>query len=429
MSEPTTILICTVGGSHQPIVQAIKDLRPAQIIFVCSEDNPATGAKGSYIQIEGKGKCIKARWDDPSPALPNIPQQAGYTGAIDILRVPADDLNTCFERINENIGVLLASSSSITLIADYTGGTKTMTAALAMAAIAHDRVRLHLVTGRRSDLVRVRDGSESGVWTSVEGIRLSRKISESLCYWQHYSYAQASEALQQIAMPEQAIMRGRLQRARDLSDAFAAWHRFDHHKAHALLEEYQSVLGKAGRYIGMVSSLANTRAPRHQPAMIYDLWLNAERRGQQGNHDEAVAVCYRLWERTAQWLLQSQCEIATSDIHPDQIPPSMQLACNGDGKYQVGLFAAWEMLHILLPDSPAGRFFARERKRFLNVVTIRNHSILAHGFAPVSDNEWNTIAHWTRDVFLSMLKQEFDRVKFGALPIQLPDRFPELSLV
>lgn len=45
-------------------------------------------------------------------------------------------------------------------IADYTGGTKTMTAALVCTALERDDVTLQLVSGARPDLVAVRDGTE-----------------------------------------------------------------------------------------------------------------------------------------------------------------------------------------------------------------------------------------------------------------------------
>ncbi len=422
--EQTAILICTVGGSHQPIVKAIRELNPGSIVFVCSEDNPATHAKGSYIQIEGKGNCIKANRDDAAPGLPNIPAQADFSGQYEILHVPADELNICFERINHKTETLLKDSPSASLIADYTGGTKTMTAALAMAAIEHEGIQLHLVTGRRSDLVRVRDGSESGLWASVEGIRLKKRISECLHFWQHYAYAQASVGLNHIPLPEQAALRGVLLQARDLSSAFAAWHRFDHSHAHELLHEYQAALGKHGAYISIVSRLANPQASNHEPAMIYDLWLNAERRGKQGNHDEAVAICYRMWEWTAQWLLRSCCDIDTSNIRPDQLPDSIKLTCNADGKQQLGLFAAWELLQTLRPDSPAGIFFSKQKKQFLDIVKVRNYSILAHGFDPVSMHNWGKIHGWIERSFLPMLTQELSRSGFKYLPAQLPEQFP-----
>lgn len=71
----TTILICTVGGSHQPIVSAIQEQQPQHVIFICTDKDPATGRPGSINQIEGKGNCIKANFNDDKPTLPNIPTQ------------------------------------------------------------------------------------------------------------------------------------------------------------------------------------------------------------------------------------------------------------------------------------------------------------------------------------------------------------------
>ena len=50
-----TTLICTVGGSHEPIVRAITDTWTVYACFVCSKDNPESGKKSSYQQITGKG--------------------------------------------------------------------------------------------------------------------------------------------------------------------------------------------------------------------------------------------------------------------------------------------------------------------------------------------------------------------------------------
>ena len=33
-----TLLICTVGGTPQPVVKAIEKIRPGRVIFVCSKD-------------------------------------------------------------------------------------------------------------------------------------------------------------------------------------------------------------------------------------------------------------------------------------------------------------------------------------------------------------------------------------------------------
>jgi hypothetical protein len=70
-----TILICTVGGSHQLILKAIENTQPAYICFICSGRDPETGRSGSETQIMGKviseASCAPAAmpklFDSPSP--------------------------------------------------------------------------------------------------------------------------------------------------------------------------------------------------------------------------------------------------------------------------------------------------------------------------------------------------------------------------
>lgn len=91
------VLVCTVGGSHEPIVTALRDARPDYVIFVCSGKDPATGRPGSEEQILRPGNIIKARPDDARPTLLNIPAQAGMPReTFEVLRVPADDLDAAF---------------------------------------------------------------------------------------------------------------------------------------------------------------------------------------------------------------------------------------------------------------------------------------------------------------------------------------------
>ena len=74
MSE--TVLLCTVGGSHQPILEAIRATSPAYVCFICSGRDTETERPGSIGQVTGSGSVIRAHRDDKKPTLPNIPTQA-----------------------------------------------------------------------------------------------------------------------------------------------------------------------------------------------------------------------------------------------------------------------------------------------------------------------------------------------------------------
>src|SRR5512143_3703278 len=95
-----TILICTVGGSHEPILTAIRQTSPDFVCFICSGKDPATGRPGSDVQITGKGSIIKKSPLDEKPTLPNIPTQAGLREEqYEVAEVPADDLEQAFGQI------------------------------------------------------------------------------------------------------------------------------------------------------------------------------------------------------------------------------------------------------------------------------------------------------------------------------------------
>ncbi len=66
------MLLCTVGGAHQPIFRAIGTLAPRYVCFFCTDRDPDTGRPGCIVQVTGKGNIIKAgvkRIDAPPEAI------------------------------------------------------------------------------------------------------------------------------------------------------------------------------------------------------------------------------------------------------------------------------------------------------------------------------------------------------------------------
>jgi len=43
------ILLITVGGSHQPIITSIQELKPDRVVFICSDDS--NGSKGVNLKL------------------------------------------------------------------------------------------------------------------------------------------------------------------------------------------------------------------------------------------------------------------------------------------------------------------------------------------------------------------------------------------
>jgi CRISPR-associated protein (TIGR02710 family) len=416
------VLIATVGGSHQPIVTAIRETAPVFVCFLCTDRDPGTGRPGSRVQIEGKGSVIKAHKCEPAPTLPNIPAQCGLAPErCEVEIVPADDLDGIVSAAAGAIARLRERFPTAHVVADYTGGTKTMTAGLVMAALERDDVELRFVTGARGDLTTVVDGTQHSTAATADGVRLRRAMAPYLNAWARYGYAEAAQGLARVFTPSDAGLRAELQIARDLSAAFDAWDRFDHATALALLHVYRSRIGaRAGSHLQFLEWLtAGSDDPRAEPARLLDLWRNAERRAAQGRFDDAVARVYRLIEWTAQWLLRDVAAIDTSDVAQDELPAHIDLSPNRDGKRQAGLLAAWDLVAHHLQGAPR-RFATEERSRLLDRIGSRNRSILAHGRTAIGAGEWERFQGWLETAFLPVLREAAAERGLRALPPQLP---------
>lgn len=419
-TAPKLILVATVGGSHQPLVTAIQELAPDYVYFVCTSKDPGTGKPGSDTQITGSGLVIKAHLADERPNLPNIPTQARLLPAqFATLIVAADDLDNIFTALNTLFSDLRRRFHDARIIADYTGGTKSMSAGLVMAALENRGIELHLVTGNRADLVKVSDGTQYSATAISDTLRLHRAMAPCLASWQRHAYDEAAAGLEDIAAPRDATLRMRLFRARDLSRAFAAWDRFDHEEARRLIDLYAAVVARDLQPHFSILRTLTGDSPRREPAQLLDLWRNAERRAAQGRYDDAVGRVYRLLEWSAQWLLKSRCGIDSSDVPPERVPAGFELSANRDGKFQVALFSAWELL-CALSSGPAIDFFRAQRSALLNHLQMRNHSILAHGFAPINRDEWLRFSGWCRETLLPVLLQESGLKEMAP---QLPEAF------
>jgi CRISPR-associated protein (TIGR02710 family) len=422
---PPIILLCTVGGSHEPILTALRQTTPDFTCFICTGRDPATGRPGSDVQILGKEKCIKSRPGDEKPTLPNIPTQAGLRDdQYEVVRVPADDLDEVFRILRDTIQNLGQRFPGARLLADYTGGTKTMTAGLVSAALESDGVELQLVTGSRADLIKVRSGMEAVTQANVERVRLERAMRPYVDAWRRFAYAEAYQGLAALPQPRDRALAARLALLRDLSRGLDAWDRFEHGAALDLLEPYRPRIGASWSPLLMALKRLTTPDEGQEPARLLDLWRNAERRAAQGRYDDAVARVYRLLEWSAQWLLRSRYGIDTGDVPPEQVPPHMSLTPNDKGRIQIGLMAAWELLAHQQPDGPAGALFRAERDLLRDWLHMRNQSILAHGFRSVAECDWRKTMEWMNARLLPMLLQETAGLRIRELPPQLPDRPP-----
>ena len=422
------ILLCTVGGSHQPILKAIRSSEPDYTCFFCTGPDTETGRPGSEVQIIGEGKVIKvikASRDDKKPSLPNIPTQADLADdSWEAKIIPADDLDGTWLMMRKTIADLVNDHPGAKFVADYTGGTKTMTAALVLAALESDSVKLQLVSGARPDLNSVESGSEQAMPASVERIRLNRDMKLHLAAWDRFAYREAAAGLDGIDVAANSPDRRRLGIARALSHGLALWDDFDHAGANQKLDSYKKHMAEC--HLRALSLLTKTEQCGIRPAaQLFDLWLNAQRRAAQGRYDDAVARVYRMLEWCAQWQLQSKKGIDTANLRTELAPVGARPGHNGE--ISVGLWAAWQVVHEQL-DGPASEFIEQHGAALENLLQKRNHSILAHGFKPVKEDDWKQMHAWLKQHFLPVLRTLAQEAGVREMPEQLPTAAPQSTL-
>ena len=421
-----TVLLCTVGGSHQPILEAIRSTEPSHTCFFCTGRDVETGRPGSVTQVTGRGNVIKARPGDDRPTLPNLLTQAQLDeDRFVVVEVSADDLDQAFFAMRKAVDDLSRRFPDARFVADYTGGTKTMTAALVCAALESDRVELQLVAGARSNLDRVVSGTERAMTASVARLRLDRAMAPQLAAWGRFAYREAAFGLDQIRIGAGTPDRQRLGLARALSHALALWDDFDHHGALARIDPFRGEVAR--RWPWMLPELhrlkrpdrAESEPPQNEPARLFDLWLNAERRAHQGRFDDATARVYRLIEWVAQWQLRTCLDLDTADFPVDQLPAGSDARPGRNGKIKIGLSQAWQVVGERLPD-PVGRFAVQQVDKMLDLLQTRNGSILAHGFCPVQKSDWEKAEAWIQEHFLPMLLRAANEAGLKEVPPQLP---------
>ncbi len=160
------ILILSVGGSADPIVNAIKEHNPDFVYFFCS-----SGTRGSEKTIDSPGdpcgdkrktKCPECGYSyhlgDPKGRA--IVFQAGLVKEqYEIVTIDnPDDLNACYQLLLELAGRIEEGHEDCQIIANYTGGTKTMSAAMALVGVMTEQWDLSLNIGPRRDLIHVMSG-------------------------------------------------------------------------------------------------------------------------------------------------------------------------------------------------------------------------------------------------------------------------------
>ena len=394
----TKVLILSVGGSAAPVVNAIKSGRPDYVYFFCSR-----GPKGSEHTIADPGdpcgdtrkikcrECGTEQYIGDSKGKAIIVQAGLDHSRYEIVAVDnPDDLAECYHAV---VGILdkIAEQyeTDCEVTANYTGGTKTMSVALALAALMRERCALAVNVGPRADLIKVISGD---IPVIVDKWRISSEIQIDMARRAiaDYDYAYAYRLFEGILQhPVDTSLRAKVLRAAQLCQIFDLWDKFQHAAAGQLMKtcnvpwpEYQ----KAIKWI----LRENPRASGYE--LVGDLLNNAERRAHRHYYDDAVARIYRATELFAQLRLQQEHGQKSGDIKREALPEGLWEEYKSrlrGSKLVLGLNDVYELLDKL--GDPAGHCYVQAREKLLNALMKRNNSIFAHGITPLGEGEYREV--------------------------------------
>jgi hypothetical protein len=397
------ILFITVGGSFQPIVTSIRNLNPDRVIFICSGGN-----QGSDSQVIGKNKpCEVRKGAEVIDKLPNIPEQLNlgdkFQAERDLIVVNnPDDLSECYQRITEKVRQVQQESPDAQFMADYTGGTKTMSVSLGLAALDYHPPLLA-----------------------------------------QYNYPAAIAELNNLLTTMELSFNDsqQIQKQLDLCYGFNLWDCFEHSEAWEYLSPYlkdeklrphlfflKRVMGNREKVALAVNDkfTAPEKMKGHNYEIVEDILLNAERRATVKRYDDAVARLYRALELFAQVRLFNEYELISGNLELDKLPqslrPNYEKLRSDKGYIQIGLRQAYLLL-TELKDTGLSELYAKYESGIFDKLQIRNYSILAHGLSPINQSEYHKFAQIIKEFIREGLQNCVSKKDSSLLFSQFPTAF------
>ena len=148
---------------------------------------------------------------------------------------------------------------------------------------------------------------------------------------------------------------------------------------------------------------------------VIDLLSNAERCGEMGKYDDAIARVYRSLEMLGQIEFIQEFKCSNSEVDPKIIPEKLrkEYECthkpNKDGKIQLALKATFRVLNEV--NNKFGKKLFEKLEDVKKLQSARNNSILAHGVEPTSEKGYNKMLKLVRELSGINEKIQFPRLE------------------
>jgi CRISPR-associated protein (TIGR02710 family) len=414
--EQHVLLVCTVGGSPEPIITSINHWRPERVCFVPSPDTKPKVESTIVPQTGLRSGQYRSYVVDNPQDLPD---------ALETMR-----------KLTDEVDDWLGRGETYLVVVDGTGGTKLMTMALALVAGRWPRCIFSYVGGETRDkggVGVVQSGSERVIDVPNPLDLLGMTAAQDyVVLFDRGAYAAArrlaAESKRRVLDKHRKQQFNALEQ---LAAAFEQWDQFDHDGAAASLGNVdqnglRAALGgeRADRILKQVETLRRSLAsiqrakPGPSRELIVDLLANARRRKDDHLYDDAVARLYRAIEALGQLAIRNHGFEGSDAIPFDRLPEALRAkwAAKADnGTLKLGLQDLYTLLDSL-GDPLAATFRERGLAGETSPLVARNRSILAHGFERVSEKDFEQL--WTAALALAAV--------VGIQESELPT-FPKLT--
>jgi len=407
------VMIISVGGTPEPLIESIKNRCPDFVYFIASQEtNPIIGkiVENTNLDI---GKYRSAIIDDAESII------EAYEISRDIIRKIKKEYPTARIFIN------------------HTGGTKSMSAGIVLAGSEYGCSFVY-VGGEKRD--------KGGVGIVTEGMIVKdeqypyyliaeKNLTRAIDYFNRYQYdtsinilksiidrlvddSEKSKQLQITAtiLIDFIILIKNIDRFRFRKIEYRGQNRYalgivnDVIKRLEMVGFSSDILRNIDDYLKISKDYFRGLQEGDPKIILCELINNAERRISEGKYDDAIARLYRAFELIAQIKLQeyglddlSDKKFTLKDLENRGVDVEKYKDCVDEkGKLKLGLKKKFELLKDLGWDNADDIYL--ENKKIWELLSKRNNSIMAHGLEPIDMKS-------TMDLFSEVEKIAKDMVK------------------
>ncbi|MEO0273401.1 MAG: TIGR02710 family CRISPR-associated CARF protein [candidate division WOR-3 bacterium] len=374
--------IATIGtgkGVEDGINFSIKEQNPSHIYLIVTKDSIKTA--------ENLKKIVGEHDENIEFDLMNIEDE--------------NDVEAIFKEISTLVlNILKEGFSKNQIIADYTSGTKAMSAALVLAAVEHQIDRLSYVHGTRNpETGRVESGSERVKSLSPKIVFEKKIIEQTAFLHNNYQFKAAINIIDNHSFSKKIKPYADI--IKQLAEAHDSWDKFRFNDAK---DKFSKIDPKISKSIKIQKALLNINAwlnrinkdcgPKLESdcqLLQTDLFYNAQRRGEEGKYDDGVARLYRLLEM----IIQSEY----IKIHKVNSGRPLQ--------------ETWEVIKNI--ESRIIKALNQREDEIKKIQSARNNSILAHGKNPISKETYEKFKEIVYEILIPSESVEFVKININNL--------------